>query len=214
MVRAQEKAVWGRIVVMTIKHITLQSLEHKLGAERALRSCIPIDFYMILSAAGYIKGQTPADYMNDLDRASLITDVISDGDWSRPALTRALRERYDADIVSWQLSAKSPQNYARMIEVGYIENKREIDFFKSVVEGHSVEELVRAGYPVIVTMEPGFGTTKNKNIHAVIIADWRDNEVTVIDPDARNLKTKFSPRRVLEYISPAGGGTIVLPRDQ
>lgn len=198
---------------MTINPVTLQSLSSELGAENALRSCIPIDFYMILSAAGYIADQTPADFMRALDRAALETDVITAGDWSRPALTRELRHKYKAEIVSWQLGWPPPQDYELMKAAGYIETEREIDFFKTVVEGRSVEQLVRAGYPVIVTMKPGFGTSENKNIHAIIIADWQDDMVTVIDPDARNPKTEFSPERVRKYISPAGGGSIILPRE-
>ncbi len=197
-------------MAMTINHITLQSLELELGAENALRSCIPVDFYMILSAAGYLGDLSAGEFMRGLNRAELGTDVITAGDWSRPALTRELRHRYGAAIVSWQLGGEA--NIAAMKSSGYVETDEEIEFFQAQVFGHSVEQLVRAGYPVIVTMKPGFGTSENKNIHAIIIADWKDDVVTVVDPDARNPKTKFSPERVSDYMSPVGGGSIVLPR--
>jgi hypothetical protein len=195
---------------MTVAPVTLQSLSEKLGEEIAIRSCAPVAFYMLLRAQGYLNGEEDAgNFCLALDRSKLMTSAE---DWSRPALSRILRLKYRADIVSWQLQGPTPPNVLLMNAAGYIETPREEKFFQEHVIGHSVEQLVRAGYPVIVTMKPGFGSPENKNIHAVIILDWADEVVTVVDPDARNPRTDFEPGYVRGFISPDGAGSIVLPK--
>jgi hypothetical protein len=186
----------------------MQSLEFHLGAHLAARYCAPLAFYMLLRASGYMpKDLLPGPFCQALENDHLRT---GEADWSRPALTRMLRKAYKAPIVSWQLNGKA--NLPAMRAVGYLETKREIEFFQTNVYGRSVEELVREGYPVIVTMRPGFGTSENRNIHAVVIAKWDDAGVTVYDPDARNPQTVFLAERVNAFLSPEGGGSIVLPK--
>jgi hypothetical protein len=191
--------------------ITIQSLEKSIGKHEALRSCVPIDFYMLLSGAGYVSELSPADFMKDLDRQKFSTDFEKPGDWSRPAITKYLRQKYQANIVSWQLGG--PAEIDNMKKAGYLDNQTEIDFFLEEVEGRDLANLVRDGYPVITTMKPGFGTTENKNIHAVILVRWQHGKVTVIDPDARNSGYIFDERRVRQFIAPKGAGSIVLPRN-
>lgn len=191
-----------------IEHVSLQSLSGALGEELAIRSCAPVAFYMLLKAHGYLPaGIEPDEFCFNLNRARLSTD---NEDWSRPALTRHLRDKYNAPIVSWQL--RGGADIGRMEAAGYLKTDEEVDFFKRQVQGRTVKELVQAGYPVIVTMKPGFGSVKNTNIHAVIIVEWAPDKVTVVDPDARSQAGHYDPARVEEYISPQGGGTIILPR--
>lgn len=193
---------------MTIQHITLQSLSSFIGEDRAIRSCSPICFYMILGGAGYLpEDELPAKYMERLASSDLHT---TNSDWSRPALTKALRELYGASIVSWQLFGAA--DIEPMKRSGYLGSDKEVSFFKNKVRGTEIKDLVAEGFPVIVTMKPGFGSEHNKNIHAVIIVDWDDGEVTVIDPDGRNTKEVFPEKHVLEFINPKGAGSIVLPK--
>ena len=201
---------------MEIDRVTLQSMGPSLGTDLAIRYCIPLAMYMLLKANSYLPDDLEPDkFCFDLDREKLGSTVINPKvDWSRPALTKFLRHKYGATIISWMLGWPPPTDFPAMTKAGYIETEKEIEFFKSRVEGRSVEEIVKAGYPVAATMEPGFGTDQNKNIHAVILLEWRDDTVIVIDPDARNKQTEFSPERVRQFISPKGGGTVILPKDE
>ncbi|HVE81096.1 MAG TPA: hypothetical protein VNA68_03115 [Candidatus Dormibacteraeota bacterium] len=195
---------------MTIDPITLQSLNGQLGEHRAMRSCAPIDFYMLLAAAGYLdKTIQPSQFCLDLDGRLLKTQGQ---DWKRPLLSKVLRHKYHAPIVSWQINGPQPTDFSKMKAAGYIETTEEVDFYNKNVLGKSVEQIVRQGFPVIVTMKPGFGSPENKNIHAIIIAEWEDEKVTVIDPDARNPKSVFKPDYVNSFISPEGAGSIIPPK--
>ncbi|HSX41698.1 MAG TPA: hypothetical protein VLF21_03710 [Candidatus Saccharimonadales bacterium] len=191
-----------------IEHISLQSLSGALGEELAIRSCAPVAFYMLLKAYGYLPAAVePDEFCFSLDRARLST---TNADWSRPALTRYLREKYLAKIVSWQLYGDA--DIGNMKQAGYLKTDDEVNFFLHKVRSHQAKELIRQGHPMIVTMKPGFGSDENKNIHAIIITDWADDKVTVVDPDARSAKSEYEPARVEDYISQQGGGTIILPR--
>jgi hypothetical protein len=187
----------------------MQSLEYQLGAHLAARYCAPLAFYMLLRAAGYLpKSLMPGPFCQELDKGELRT---TNADWSRPALSRILRRAYKAPIVSWSFHYPDP-NIEAMVASGYLESQQEIDFYLNHVRDHSVEELVRAGYPVIVTVRAGFGSDENQNIHAVVLAKWDDEGVTVFDPDARNTTTVFSAERIGSFLLPNGAGSIVLPR--
>jgi hypothetical protein len=187
----------------------MQSLEFQLGAHLAARYCAPLAFYMLLRAAGYLpKSLMPGPFCQELDKGDLRT---TNADWSRPALSKLLRKAYKAPIVSWSFHFPDPI-MDRMIDSGYIETQPEIDFYLNHVHGHTVEELVRAGYPVIVTVRPGFGSDENRNIHAVVLAKWNDEGVTVFDPDARNTQTVFSAEHITNFLLPNGAGSIVLPK--
>ncbi len=200
---------------MEIDRVTLQSLESSLGTELAIRSCAPIALFMLLKANGYLsESMEPDEFMRSIDRNQLSVDAGNPMvDWSRPALSRFLRKKYDATIISWQFGWPPPTDFPAMIKAGYIESDKEIDFFKKHVEGKPIEEIVKAGFPVIATMKPGFGTPDNKIIHAIIVVRW-DDKVLVVDPDARNPKTQFDATRVKEFISPKGAGTVILPKDE
>lgn len=199
-----------------IERVTLQSLSENFGTELAIRSCAPIALYMLLKANGYLPEGLEADqFLREIDRKEMSVEAGNPQlDWSRPALSKLLRHKYNASIVSWQLHWPPPTNFPAMTKAGYIESEREIAFFKQNIEGNSVEEIVKAGWPVAVTMEPGFGTPLNKIIHAIIIVEWHDDKVVVVDPDARNSQTEFDPERVRQFISPKAGGTVVLPKDE
>lgn len=187
----------------------MQSLGSELGHYAAARFCAPLAFYMLLRATGYLsKRLMPDKFCLNLGGSDLKT---GSADWSRPALTRDLRHRYDVPIVSWKLNGKEA-NIEKMRQAGYIETSREADFFLRTIFGKSVKEIVGSGYPVVVTMKPGFGTEENDNIHAVLISEWEGDKVTVFDPDARNNQHIFDEDHVLAYISKDGAGSIVLPK--
>jgi hypothetical protein len=190
-----------------IEPITQQSLASKLGTELAIRNCAPVALYMLLKANGYLDSSVEPDKFC-LELNSPQNHVT--GDWSRPALSKELRHKYNAGIVSWQLNGQA--NIDLMKRSGYVESIKEIAFFTNHVWGHSIKSIVRSGYPLIVTMLPGFGTPENSNIHAVILVGWDGDKVTVVDPDARNQKTEFEASYVEKFISPNGAGTIVLPK--
>lgn len=194
-------------VMSPIQPVTLQSLTPTLGEHLAIRYCAPLSFYMVLRAAGYLdKELMPDAFCAELDRGALTTQA---DDWSRPALTRLLREKYHVPVVSWWLNGQA--DFERMKKSGYVESEAEIKFFEEVIQGKTLKQLVQAGYPVIVTMKPGFGSEENSNIHAVVIAKWEDQTVTVVDPDARNPKSQFNEDYVQQYLSTEGAGSIVLP---
>lgn len=192
-----------------VRKQTLASLVPFLGAAEAKRSCLPVSLYMLVEAAGYWPNGSPtlAEFVQVMTRGGL----LANRDWSRPGVSRILRDYYDVHLVSWQLAGVQPSNLGRMLQAGYINSAEEQKFFEEEVDGRSVEQLVRQGYPVCVTMAPGFGTPHNKNIHALIVLDWTDKAVTVIDPDERNLKASFEPEYVRSMLSPLGAGTVVLP---
>ncbi len=189
--------------------VKMQSLEYQLGRHLAERYCAPLAFFMVMRAHGYIsKRIMPGEFISGFDHGSVMT---SGADWSRPALSRMLRKTYKAPIVSWVLQPE----YDRpdlMKRAGYVETATEVTFYNTHVRDHSVEDLVRAGYPVIVTMKPGFGSDENRNIHAVVIGAWTDEQVSVFDPDARNTQFHFSADRVNAFIITAGAGSIILPK--
>ena len=192
----------------SIKRVTLQSLTSYIGTDQALRICAPAAFYMLLKKYGYINKTEREYFCSVLEKGDLLTDTSN---WSRPALSRWLRRRYGAQIVSWQLNPTKPTDITLMRAAGYIESEREEEFFKNCVQSKSVQEIVGLGYPVIVTMQPGFGTPENQSIHAVVITEWTDKIVTIIDSDARNSITQFEPYYVEKYLSRDGAGSVVLP---
>jgi hypothetical protein len=194
--------------MMPIEPFKMQSLSDVLGEHAASRFCAPLAFYMVLRAAGYLpQNLMPDTFCLDLGNGELKT---TNADWSRPALSKMLRQKYQAAIVSWQL--KGGANLELMKRAGYIETSKEVEFFTKQVHGRTLKQIVQAGYPVIVTMQPGFGSDENSNIHAVILAAWEDDEVIVFDPDARNNNATFKADYVQEYLSPSGAGSIVLPK--
>lgn len=198
---------------MTINPVTFQSLEGMLSDDQVIRQCAPTAFYMVLAGAGYLpKDESLGQLCLDLQEADVFTDAYQKHNWSRPGLSRYMRRRYHAPIVSWQLHWPPPQNMEAMQRAGYVETEQEIDFFTREVEGKSVEELVRQGYPVIVTVKPHFIGMPNTSVHSIIVLDWKDDEVTIIDPDGRNSRTKLTPAEMIESISDGAAGTIILPK--
>jgi hypothetical protein len=202
----------------SVELVTLQSLDTELGAHRAIRSCAPVTFYMLLKAYGYLPDDlTPAQFIKDIDKDRLSTDfdMVASSEtmnWSRPQLSQYLRETYGATIVSWQFVWNFiPTDLGRMKQAGYIITDQEIQFYFMHVWGKTVKEIVQSGYPVIATMEPGFG--ENKNVHSVIVTSWDEYEVGAIEPDARNPYDHFTVKRFMEYLSPLGAGSIVLPKN-
>lgn len=191
-----------------LKQVTLQSLFEELGEYDAMRSCTPTSFYMLLQAIGGLPGdQSAADFVRALNTTEAHT---TDHNWSRPDLSAAIRETYDAAVVSWQLNGGV--NIEAMQRAGYIATQQEVDFFNDVVRDKSLEEIVRSGYPVMITMLPNFGGTGSQSPHSVIIEAWGDDVVEVVDSDARNTRTQFSPDEIRQSVSPQGAGTIVLPK--
>ncbi len=178
-----------------------------------MRQCAPTAFYMVLSGAGYIPdAETLANLCVALRDQNVFTDTYQKHNWSRPALSAYLRHRYNAPIVSWQLHRPPPQNVEAMRQAGYINTDEEAKFFADEVEGHSIQYLAEQGYPVIVTVKPNFAGMGNKSVHAIIILEWTDDKVTIIDPDGRNPRRTFTPPEILESISEGAAGTIILPK--
>jgi hypothetical protein len=196
--------------MIPVEPITMQSLNAQLGEELAVRSCAPVAFYMLLKANGYLDSQIePDQFVFDLSRAHLSTDYANPNNWSRPAVTKYLRHKYNAAIVSWWLNDDNP-NIERMRQAGYVETEREEQFLREKILGKTLPSLVTKGHPVIVTAKEGFNG-HNKSVHAVILLAWKGNRVTVVDPDARNIRTHFSEPEILANISPTAAGSIVLP---
>ena len=192
-----------------IEVIKMQSLSDELGHYAAARFCAPLAFFMLLRATGYLpKRLMPDKFCLDLGGNALKTGAA---DWSRPALSRELRHRYNVPIVSWHLAGREA-NIEKMKQAGYIETAQEANFFLRHIFGKSVKEIVSSGYPVVVTMKPGFGTEENSNIHAVLISGWEGDKVTVFDPDARNDQHIFCEDHVLAYLFEDGAGSVVLPK--
>lgn len=193
-----------------IQPVTLQSLSVKLGEELAIRSCLPIAFYMMLKANDYLPdGWEPDQFMVQLDRAALTS---GNKGWSRPALTSYMRQKYQAEVVSWWLNGVIILE--NMKKSGYIKTDREIKYLHDHIEGNDLRTIVNQGYPVIVTTKPGFGGTGSDDLHAVIILEWTDTKITLVDPDARNSRTEFKPSEVTEFLHPNGAGSVVLPRHE
>lgn len=194
--------------------VTMQSLSAKLGTELAIRSCAPVAVYMLLKANGYLPPDlSPEDFVFGLDRGKLSTDFANPNNWSRPALSAFVRQKYNASIVSWQFVLNNLEpNISRMVDAGYIKTAAEIEFYQTKVWNRSIPQLVRSGYPVITTVLPGFSTPGNESVHAIIIAKWDEDEVEIVDPDARNPNRVYETGQLIKSISPNGGGTIILPR--
>lgn len=194
---------------MVIRPIKMQpALTTALGPDLASRYCGPVAFYMLLKAAGYLPKDLEVDrFVTELDRQALTT---SEFNWSRPAMSRYFRQKYGAKIVSWQVHGQHDIN--KMQQSGYLGIQEEVEFFERNIKGRSLKDIVQSGYPVIITMKPGFNTP-GESVHAVILVEWSDDTVTVVDPDARNTQDHFRPVEVEAFISPVAGGTVILPRE-
>lgn len=193
---------------MKIERVLLQDLGQELGDYAAIRSCAPTDFYMLLKAYGYLGKNpvTPAAFVGNFNRPHLLTPA---NDWSRPALTAAVRQQFNVPIVSWWPNGQL--DIERMKKSGYFETDYELNCLMEHLRGKSVEEIVRSGMPVIATVLPGLGSPDNHNIHAIIISEWDDDGVTVIDPDGRNPNSRFDAEHIRSHLSPQGALTVILP---
>jgi hypothetical protein len=190
-----------------IEPATLQQMSKTLGDDVAVRYCAPLSFYMVLRALGYLPQELmPDEFSSRLDRSGLTTDVA---DWSRPALSKLFRKEYGARVVSWWLSGHA--DIEMMKRSGYLESDIEVEFYKRNIAGKSVEQIVRSGYPVIVTMDGDFDHGGN-NLHAIVIASWSDEGVLIVDPDARNPNTRYKADDILKHLSMLGAGSVVLPK--
>ncbi len=189
-----------------IERFTLQSMNQRLGADEAKRYCLPLCFYMLLRAADKIDPNfSHIDFCADISREAFST---TNSDWSRPAMSKLVRKKYGVDVISWHL--KGGGNIEPMVKSGYVDSTVEIEFFQRQILDKSVEQVVRSGMPVIVTMSGGFDHG-GSNIHAIIIASWSDEEVVIVDPDERNPKNRYQPDYIQRFISTNGAGTIILP---
>lgn len=203
----------------TTPRVTIQSLHEKDG-ERAIM-CGPVSFYMLLQREGYIPDDvSPLQFCEWSDQPDNKTSFASHEkpfkNWSRPGLTKAIREKFDAPIVSWIINGEDiygGHDVEYMKQAGYLQSDREVTFFKQQVEGRDIKDIVSDGYPVIVTMNPGFGSSGGESVHAVIIDSWEDGTVRVIDPDERNQQELFSEDEIRENLSREAAGTIILPKE-
>lgn len=102
-----------------------------------------------------------------------------------------------------------------MRQRGYLRTERDSEFFRKVVQGRDVLELVDRGYRVVAAMVPGFAT--NQAIHTVILSSPEDSDrgfVHVIDPDGRNHNDRYSREYILKTLQPGGACSIVLAADR
>ncbi len=189
-----------------VERVTQQSLIPELGEAEALDMCTPTCLYMLVEATGY-HPDTLVEFVKSMDKEHNHTQK----GWMRAWLAKTLRAQ-GVSVVSWRpgLNGDSDETVRRMIDAGFLGSQLEVDFYLKNVAGKSVEEVVRAGWPVATGMVPGFGEAGSK--HTVIIAEWTDDSVRVIDPDSRNNQSTYSPHEINDAINPEGGGcTIILP---
>lgn len=199
-------------VKMPIQRVTQQSL--KRGDGNDMRACIPACFYMLAKASGYMTSGPRSDFDSFAAALDWDNDRTPEQGWIRGRVSRTFREKYGMQVVSWQTNGNtevSPERIERMIAAGYLKTEREIDFYKKHVVGKRPWEVVAAGYPIILSVLPGFAA--NTTSHGIIVTSWSEQQVDVIDPDARNPKTQYKPSYVKRHISPAGSCTVVLPKE-
>jgi len=190
-----------------VARVTQQELEavtDREGVDRQM--CVPACFYMLGEAAGYNPG-TLADFANSLDWEK---DYEPGKIWMRPELSRTMRQ-HGMSVVTWRPDLNTDPNIDAMTAAGYLGSQREIAFYRDNIVGKTPEQIVRAGWPIIASMKPEFATAKA--VHAVILAEWTDDYVHVIDPDRENQQDHYDPSRVLEYMRPGGACTLVLPSE-
>lgn len=190
---------------MVVQHVRQQSLVTSLGETQAMQACLPTCLFMLSRAYGYLQpGTSLADFCDRLDWAH--HDI--EGGWKRASLTADLRQQTGLQVVSWWLNGQ--YNHDRMTASGYVTSDEEWEFFDQVVKGHDVFDLLQSGYPVIVTVRPGFSL--NSDVHAIILNGYRDGSIVVIDPDARNQRILYSEAEIRAGLSEVGAASIVLPR--
>jgi hypothetical protein len=186
---------------------TQQQIEHDLGVPLG-SCCAPTAFYIEGRLLGYPSGQlAPTQFVGGLD---FDNDRGTSG-WVRPKLSEDLRTKYGLTIVSWN-TTKQPQDIELMRKRGYLRTKREIEFFRNVVQGRGVLELVDGGYRVVAAMAPGFAT--NQQIHTVVLSSPEESDagfVHVTDPDGRNQTNRYTRQYILKTLQPGGACSIVLP---
>lgn len=190
---------------MTFERLHQQSLSKIIGQERADRACLPTCFYILARAHGYLKDVTFGDFSKKLDWSESYQPDLG---WIRSRLSHELRGDYKLPVVSWKLSHEV--DIEKMVATGYVETQREITWFERNVADWPIEVIVAAGTPVIVTMKPGFGA--NKSVHAIILAQLKDDRYEVIDPDERNSKRFYTIDEIRRHMSPVGAGSVILPR--
>ncbi|HSX02686.1 MAG TPA: hypothetical protein VLI05_05245 [Candidatus Saccharimonadia bacterium] len=197
---------------ISIERYVQQAITPALGEYRALRVCVPTCFFMLAKANGYLSAGPGADlvsFCRDLDWPGAF---VPSG-WVRPRLAADLRRRYGIASVSWLPGghqAPTAADLKAMKAAGYLGSRREVAFFRRYIIGHDLPDIVRSGYPVIAGVLGGFGA--NKDTHAVIIVDWTDDEVEIVDPDDRNPQQIYPASYVRQHLNQSGGGfTVVLP---
>jgi hypothetical protein len=173
---------------------------------------VPTAFYTLAVANGYINESSLSldEFVEDLNWDD---DFEKAKGWLRPYITRTVRERYHIPIVSWMISGNqepTTEDIAAMHRSGYLGTEAEQSFFEQQVVGHSIKQIVNAGYPVIVGVKPGFGA--NQDHHAIIIIEWKGGLVRIIDPDGRNDQVDYEQQEILDNLNPLGGCSVVLPK--
>lgn len=179
-----------------------------------LLSCVPTSMFMLMLSAGHFankdKQKAYDTYRDKLNWDDFNQDI---GGWIRSRLLKQLRRRYkNFEAVAWKPGGNiniTDEDIQNMVDIGYLSTDREVRFFKKRVMDQNPRSLVEAGYPLLVSVRPGFGA--NKQGHGIIVVKWTDKEVVIFDPDKRNPRKIYSPKMLEEYINPTGSFTIVLP---
>jgi len=173
-----------------------QDIESDLGIELG-SVCAPTTFYIEAKRLGYPAGKlSPSEFVKpclQFDEQGRVVDS------QRRILSECVRKHYKMKVISWN-TFNQPQDIDLMVKAGYIRSAEEQRFFKSVVEGKSVLDLVRRGYHIVAGVVPGFAA--NQGFHAVILKQPDDLEaakkglIEVIDPDQRNSKILYSAAEI------------------
>lgn len=195
---------------MTLTPLYQQNLEPIIGAKKATQACLPICFFMLGKAYGYMEDLSIESFSATLDWNAAFDERTG---WGRAKMSQLMREQFRVPVVSWWLNAPSPVtaiDLERAKVAGYRSSQREIAWHEANVEKWPLEVIVAAGTPVIATMKPGFGA--NKSVHAVILASLTHDRYEVIDPDERSRRQYYSIDEIHRQLSPVGAASVILPK--
>ena len=203
---------WAHMTdVSTTGRTYQQDIEADLGIELG-SVCAPTTFYIEAKRLGYPAGRlSPAEFVKpclQFDAQGKLLDSM------RRVLSACVRERFGLKVVSWN-TVDQPQDVDLMTRLDYLHSDEEREFFRTVVQGKSLIDLVRSGYHVIAGVVPGFAA--NRVVHAVILRLPQDSTgadaglIEIVDPDQQNGKRLYAAEEIERGLLPGGACSIILP---